>query len=135
MFDDLIECSNNIQTEAGVSPVMFVSNAVLFPGCLIPIRVFESRYQMMLKDVLCGNRTFILSFHTEDLTQGMTGSLGLIIESRSTSFLVKPRCVPFIRVGSTTPYLFSQTLSVAMLTPVIFEAAPILYKLVSLIIF
>ena len=78
MFDDLIECSNNIQAEAGVSPVMFVSNAVLFPGCLIPIRVFESRYRMMLKDVLCGNRTFILSFHTEDLTQGMTGSLGLV---------------------------------------------------------
>lgn len=79
MFDDLIECSNNIQTEAGVSPVMFVSNAVLFPGCLIPIRVFESRYRMMLKDVLGGNRTFILSFHTEDLTQqGMTGSLGLV---------------------------------------------------------
>ena len=78
MFDDLIECSNNIQAEAGVSPVMFVSNAVLFPGCLIPIRVFESRYRMMLKDVLAGNRTFILSFHTEDLTQGMTGSLGLV---------------------------------------------------------
>ena len=78
MFDDLIECSNNIQAEAGVSPVMFVSNAVLFPGCLIPIRVFESRYRMMLKDVLGGTRTFILSFHAEDLTQGMTGSLGLV---------------------------------------------------------
>ena len=78
MFDDLIECSNNIQTEAGVSPVMFVSNAVLFPGCLIPIRVFEARYRMMLKDVLGGNRTFILSFHAEDSTQGMTGSLGLV---------------------------------------------------------
>ena len=59
----------------------------------------------------------------------------LIIEIRSTSFFVKPRCVPFIRMGSTTPYLFSQTLSVAMLTPVIFEAAPILYKLVSLVMF
>ena len=78
MFDDLIECSNNIQAEAGVSPVMFVSNAVLFPGCLIPIRVFESSYRMMLKDVLCGNRTFILSFYAEDPTQGMTGSLGLV---------------------------------------------------------
>jgi Lon protease-like protein len=78
VFDDLIECANNVQTEQGISPVMFVSNAVLFPGCLIPIRIFESRYQMMLKDVLSGNRTFILSFHPEDLTQPMTGSLGLI---------------------------------------------------------
>ena len=78
MFVDLIECSNNIETEEGTSPVMFVSNTVLFPGCLVPIRVFESRYRIMLKDVLRGNRTFILSFHPEDSTQRMTGSLGLV---------------------------------------------------------
>ena len=78
MFVDLIEFSNNIETEEGTSPVMFVSNTVLFPGCLIPIRVFESRYRIMLKDVLRGNRTFILSFHPEDPTQRMTGSLGLV---------------------------------------------------------
>lgn len=78
MFVDLIECSNNVETEEGISPVMFVSNTVLFPGCFIPIRVFESRYRMMLKDVLSGNRTFILSFHPEDRTHRMTGSLGLV---------------------------------------------------------
>jgi Lon protease-like protein len=78
VFVDLIECSNNIETEEGTSPVMFVSNTVLFPGCLIPVRVFESRYRIMLKDVLRGNRTFILSFHPEDPTQRMTGSLGLV---------------------------------------------------------
>ena len=60
---DLIEYTNNVQTEEGTSPVMFVSSAVLFPGCRIPIRVFESRYRIMLKDVLNGDRTFILSFH------------------------------------------------------------------------
>ena len=75
---DLIEYPNNVQTEEGTSPVMFVSSAVLFPGCRIPIRVFESRYRMMLKDVLNGDRTFILSFHPEDPSHRMTASLGLV---------------------------------------------------------
>lgn len=75
---DLIEYPNNVQTEEGISPVMFVSSAVLFPGCQIPIRVFESRYRTMLKDVLNGDRTFILSFHPEDPTRRKTASLGLV---------------------------------------------------------
>ena len=78
MYVDLIEYRNNILTEEGTSPVMFVSNAVLFPGCRIPIRIFESRYRIMLKDVLSGDRTFILSFHPEDPNGRMTASLGLV---------------------------------------------------------
>jgi len=78
VYVDLIEYPNNVQTEEGTSPVMFVSNVVLFPGCQIPIRVFESRYRIMLKDVLNGNRTFILSFHPEDPTHSKTASLGLV---------------------------------------------------------
>ena len=78
MYVDLIEYTNNIQTEEGTSPVMFVSNAVLFPRCQFPIRIFESRYRIMLKDVLSGDRTFILSFHPEDPNGRMTASLGLV---------------------------------------------------------
>jgi Lon protease-like protein len=78
VFVGLIEHSNNFKAEEEISPVMFVSNAVLFPGCLLPIRVFESRYRMMLKDVLSSNRTFILSFHLENPIHHMTASLGLV---------------------------------------------------------
>ena len=78
MCINLIKCSNSNQYERGTSSVMFVPNAVLFPGCLIPINVFESRFRMMLKDVLSGSRTFILSFHPENLMQRITGTLGLV---------------------------------------------------------
>ena len=78
MCNNLIKRSNSNQCEEGTSSVMFVPNAVLFPGCLIPINVFESRFRMMLKDVLSGSRTFILSFHPENLMQRITGTLGLV---------------------------------------------------------
>ena len=101
MCNNLIKCSNSNQCERGTSSVMFVPNAVLFPGCLIPINVFESRFRMMLKDVLSGSRTFILSFHPENLMQRITGTLGLVRscvdQKDGTSILMLEGLKRFIR--------------------------------------
>ncbi|MEI2640183.1 MAG: LON peptidase substrate-binding domain-containing protein [Microthrixaceae bacterium] len=37
---------------------MFPLGTVLLPGALLPLRVFEIRYQQLLADVLAGDRTF-----------------------------------------------------------------------------
>ncbi len=36
-------------------------NAVLFPGALLPLHVFEPRYREMTKDVLAGNKLLVIS--------------------------------------------------------------------------
>ena len=75
---ELLDCVNLVHKDSGQSPVMFVSGAVLFPFCSVPLRIFEPRYTSMLNDALESSRTFILSFEEEvNLQQGM-GTMGLI---------------------------------------------------------
>ena len=63
---ELLDCVNLVHKDSGQSPVMFVSGAVLFPLCSVPLRIFEPRYTSMLDDALESSRTFILSFEEED---------------------------------------------------------------------
>ena len=41
-------------------PVMTLRDCVLFPKAMMPLRIFEQRYRLMLEDVLCGDRMFAL---------------------------------------------------------------------------
>ena len=41
--------------------VMILSNAVLFPGAMLPLRIFEPRYRAMLKDALATHRMFCVA--------------------------------------------------------------------------
>lgn len=49
------------QTELpAVIPVMVLPDCHLFPGCLLPLFIFEERYRLMLSDVLASNRVFCI---------------------------------------------------------------------------
>ncbi|HAE10612.1 MAG TPA: hypothetical protein DCG39_03110 [Opitutae bacterium] len=41
-------------------PVMTLRDCVLFPKAMMPLRIFEQRYRLMLEDVLRGDRMFAL---------------------------------------------------------------------------
>lgn len=75
---ELLDCVNLVQKDSGQSPVMFVSGAVLFPYCSVPIRIFEPKYISMLDNALESSRTFILSFEEEDNFELGMGTMGLI---------------------------------------------------------
>lgn len=42
-------------------PVMTLPNTVFFPQALLPLHIFEPRYQKMLRDVLASNRLFAVA--------------------------------------------------------------------------
>ncbi len=42
-------------------PVMTLPNTVLFPQAILPLYIFESRYRLMLKDVLDSHRIFAIA--------------------------------------------------------------------------
>ena len=67
-----------VQKDSGTSPVMFVSGAVLFPYCSVPLRIYEPRYISMLNDTLESSRTFILSFEEEGNFERGLGTMGLV---------------------------------------------------------
>ena len=51
----------------------------LFPGALMPLKIFEERYQEMLSQALAGNRMFAIAHATEDEADCNTlGTLGLL---------------------------------------------------------
>lgn len=53
-----INCGVRVPTSVGV---MILSNAVLFPGAMLPLRIFEPRYRRMLKDALASHRMFCVA--------------------------------------------------------------------------
>jgi len=42
-------------------PIFPLAEVVLFPGALLPLHVFEKRYQAMVKDVLSGDRLIAIA--------------------------------------------------------------------------
>ena len=42
-------------------PVMILPNAILFPGAMVPLHIFEPKYRAMLKDMLHSHRVFALA--------------------------------------------------------------------------
>lgn len=53
-----IDCGVRVPTSVGV---MILSNAVLFPGAMLPLRIFEPRYRRMLQDALASHRMFCVA--------------------------------------------------------------------------
>jgi len=49
-----------------VVPVMTLGDCVFLPQQLMPLRIFEPRYRLMLKEALAGNRMFAVSQLDED---------------------------------------------------------------------
>lgn len=52
-----------------VAPVMTLPRAVLFPGAVMPLHIFEPRYRAMLRDALAGDRRFAVVAMNEGLAQ------------------------------------------------------------------
>ena len=47
-------------------PVMVLSDCYLFPGCFLPLFIFEERYRAMLRHALAGNRMFCIGTRTDE---------------------------------------------------------------------
>ena len=58
--------------------VMILPWTCLFPGAMLPLHIFEERYQLMCKLALAGNRMFAIAHATDDETIADIGSLGVI---------------------------------------------------------
>ena len=62
---------------------LFPLDMVLFPGALLPLHIFEPRYQQMLGDCLAGDRRFgLLPSGGEE--RPATGLIGTVAEIRAT---------------------------------------------------
>jgi Lon protease-like protein len=67
---------------------LFPLPLVLFPGVLLPLHIFEPRYQEMLADCLAGDRRFGIVFVPEDDTDGPPrGAVGCIAVIQSSEAL------------------------------------------------
>ena len=72
-----------------VIPVMTLTNCVLLPQQLLPLRIFEPRYQRMLKAALAGNQMFAVSQ----------------LDKAKTSKIKQEQPCPFTCVGRITGHL------------------------------
>jgi Lon protease-like protein len=64
---------------------LFPLPVVLFPGTVVPLHIFEPRYQQMVSDVLNGEKSFGLLYHDPDGTgpfAGGEGQIGTVAEIR-----------------------------------------------------
>lgn len=62
-------CKSEIDTPPplpGEIPVMVLPDCHLFPGCLLPLYIFEERYRKMLDHLLGSNRIFCIGNRTGD---------------------------------------------------------------------
>jgi Lon protease-like protein len=50
----------------GILGVMALPGAVLFPGAMLPLFIFEPRYRQMLADALAGDRMFAIGLREDD---------------------------------------------------------------------
>jgi ATP-dependent Lon protease len=78
--------SNALEKVSGVRVLpIFPLPVVLLPGEIIPLHIFETRYQKMLADIEAGNRLFGLSFfepQDADESDPPLGHLGCVAELR-----------------------------------------------------
>jgi Lon protease-like protein len=63
-----MECSDDCHQPAlpAELPVMVLPDCHLFPGCLLPLYIFEARYRKMLAHVLDSNRMFCIGNRESD---------------------------------------------------------------------
>ncbi|MHB1305872.1 MAG: LON peptidase substrate-binding domain-containing protein [Limisphaerales bacterium] len=67
-----------LPTEA---PVMTLAGVILFPQAMLPLHIFEPRYRRMLRDVLAGERLFVVAMQKPGRvreTPSPVAGLGLI---------------------------------------------------------
>lgn len=65
----------------GTMAVMALPGAVLFPGAMLPLYIFEQRYRKMLADALAGHRMFaigLVSSPTDDSEVCEIGGAGFV---------------------------------------------------------
>lgn len=58
---DLTQQAELLQDLPSEIPVMVLPECHLFPGCLLPLYIFEHRYRKMLEDVLANQRIFCIA--------------------------------------------------------------------------
>ena len=51
-----------------IIPVMTLKGVVLFPKAMMPLRIFETRYRQMLRDVLQAERMFAIVAERENVS-------------------------------------------------------------------
>ena len=59
-------------------PVMVLPECHLFPGCLLPLYIFEERYRQMLAHALRSNRMFCIGNRTDDQEISPYSTAGLV---------------------------------------------------------
>lgn len=70
-------------------PVFPLSQAVLFPGVLLPLHIFEQRYQELVADALAGHRLLVVTMVRPDVRHhkrpplAPVGCLGRIVHAES----------------------------------------------------
>lgn len=100
-----------------VLPVMLLSDCFLFPGCCLPLFIFEERYRQMLAHALSTHRMFCIGARkgqTDDPRQMATHStVGLIracvkaADGTSQLLLVGLQRVRFTRLEQTQPFVLA----------------------------
>jgi Lon protease-like protein len=58
--------------------IMILPWVSLFPGCLLPLHIFENRYREMCTKALSGNRMFAIAHGTQENDYEQLGGLGVI---------------------------------------------------------
>jgi ATP-dependent Lon protease len=94
---------------------LFPLEVVLYPGTILPLHIFEPRYQAMLADCLAADRRFGLLLPGPDGQAPSTGVIGTIAEIRATQPMEGGRSNILVEGGSRfmlrrylteeTPYL------------------------------
>lgn len=60
--------------ESCVAPLFPLPNVFLFPGCVMPLHVFEPRYRQMIEDLLDGPGRLVMGTQLESGAAGLDGS-------------------------------------------------------------
>ncbi|HPA21088.1 MAG TPA: LON peptidase substrate-binding domain-containing protein [Verrucomicrobiae bacterium] len=98
-----------------IVPVMTLPNAILFPQSLLPLYIFEPKYQAMLRDALDGDRMFVIALArcpcgNSPLAPHDVGGLGLIRactdnpDGTSNLILQGLTRVRILEISSENPY-------------------------------
>jgi len=66
MSHEELEIPDDIEDALDTLPLFPLRQAVLFPGALLPLHVFEPRYRQLVKDVLASHRTLSVPQILED---------------------------------------------------------------------